>query len=124
MYERCVQLTRLFYRPIERPDLELRSQLNTAHHLIQDLVRVPLKSQQEDALTCLISDIVANLIVSSNGSLERSFLLTALNKGMMQIAAAQFQQFCCRNGKLDTRSWQKRKAEQELFLRGKLPFCN
>jgi GH24 family phage-related lysozyme (muramidase) len=41
---------------------------------------------------------------------------------MFQIASAEFHVFCYAEGKVQTRLWEKRKAEQYLFSRGHLLF--
>lgn len=118
----CVALTRYFYTPIERPDGALREQLLEAEQVLYSSVIRPLHSHQRDALLCLVSDLVAGLAASSSVPFEKSFLVTALNKGMFQIAGAEFYSFCYVEGKVQTRAWEKRKAEHYLFSQGLLLF--
>jgi lysozyme len=118
----CIALTRLFYPETERSDAVLRDQLLVAEQQVQYSVLRPLQSHQREALLCLVSDLVAGLANSPSISFERSFLVTALNRGMFQIAAAEFHVFCYAEGKVQTRLWEKRKAEQYLFSRGHLLF--
>jgi len=88
---------------------------------VSEIVVRPLQSHQRDALLCLASDLVAGL-TSSAIPFERSFLISALNKGMFQVAAAEFNIFCYVQGRVQTRAWEKRHAEQYLFVRGRLWF--
>lgn len=119
----CVALTRYFYLPSERPDGLLCTQLQKAEAVVSRAIVRPLQSYQREALLCLVSDLVAGLAHSpSKVAFERSFLVTALNKGMFQIAAAEFHVFCYVSGKAQTRAWEKRRAEQYLFSRGHLLF--
>ena len=118
----CVVLTRYFYPPSERPEILLRRQLEEAEHVIARIVIRPLQPHQHDALLCLVSDLVAGLSASSGIAFEKSFLVTALNKGMYQIAAAEFHAFCYADGRVQTRVWEKRRAESYLFSRGHLLF--
>jgi GH24 family phage-related lysozyme (muramidase) len=41
---------------------------------------------------------------------------------MFQIAAAEFSVFCYSGGKVQSRLWEKRRAESYLFSRGHLLF--
>ena len=118
----CVALTRYFYPPSERSDEKLFGQLQRAEAAIDRVVTHPLQSHQREALLCLVSDLRAGLASSPVSTFEKSFLVKALNKGMFQIAAAEFHQFCYAEGKVQTRLWEKRKAEQYLFSRGELLF--
>lgn len=119
----CVVLTRYFYPLSERPDDRLCRQLQTAERRVDRFIVRPLLPYQREALLCLVSDLVSGLAQSpSPMAFERSFLVTALNKGMFQIAAAEFHIFCYAEGKIQTRLWQKRRAEQYLFNRGHLLF--
>jgi GH24 family phage-related lysozyme (muramidase) len=117
----CVTLTRYFYPPAERPDLILAFQLSRAEKVVSQTVIRPLQPCQREALVCLVSDLVSGL-VTSRVAFEKSFLVTALNRGMFQIAAAEFHVFCYVDGKVQTRAWEKRRAEQYLFSRGHLLF--
>lgn len=118
----CLALTRYFYPESERSDTMLRSQLQKAEVVIAHTIVRPLLAHQREALLCLVSDLLAGLATSPSVSFEKSFLVTALNKGMYQIAAAEFHVFCYAEGKVQTRLWEKRKAEQYLFSRGHLLF--
>ncbi len=119
----CVALTRYFYTQQERPDEQLRLQLLRAERRVYRVVQQhDLETHQLDALICLVSDIEAGLAASPSATFEKSFLVTALNHRMFQIAAAEFLSFCYADGKVQTRVWQKRKAEQYLFSRGHLLF--
>lgn len=118
----CVALTRYFYPESERPDETLRRQLREAEEVITYTILRPLRTYQREALLCLVSDLVAGLAASPSTSFETSFLMTVLNKGMFQLAEAEFHVFCYAGGKVQTRLWEKRKAEQYLFSRGHLLF--
>jgi len=120
--DHCVSLTRYFYPPSERSDADLYRQLLRAEQRVHLSVLRPLHQYQREALVCLVSDIVAGLATSPSVSFEKSFLVTALNRGMFQIAAAEFQVFCYAEGKVHTRLWEKRQAEAYLFSRGHLLF--
>ena len=117
----CEVLTRYFYTPQERPAALLSAQLEAARGKVTPLVVRALQGHQWAALLCLVSDVVAGL-AAAPVPLERSFLVTALNKGMFQIAAAEFHSFCYVDGKVHSRAWEKRKAEAYLFSRGHLLF--
>ena len=121
-YERCIALTRYLYLPSERPDVVLRTQLQKAEVVVSRAITRPLLDHQRDALLCLVSDLVSGLAKSPSVAFEKSFLVKALNKGMFQIAAAEFHVFCYADGKVQTRLWEKRRAEQYLFSRGHLLF--
>jgi GH24 family phage-related lysozyme (muramidase) len=114
-------LTRYFYTPQERPDALLRAQLEAARGKATPLLVRALAGPQEAAVLCLVSDLVAGL-AAGPVPLDRSFFLTALNKGLFQIAAAEFHSFCYVEGKVDSRAWEKRRAEAFLFSRGRLLF--
>ncbi len=118
----CVTLTRYFYPIGERSDRDLATQLSQAESVIEALVSYPLAPHQTEALICLVSDLIAGLAESPSVSFEQSFLVKALNKGMLQIAASEFSIFCCVQGKLETRAWDKRRAEAFLFSQGTLWF--
>jgi len=118
----CVTLTRYFYSCEERSDGTLYRQLLRAERRVDRAIVRPLQPFQREALVCLVSDLVAGLAVSPSVTFEKSFLVKALNKGMFQIAAAEFHVFCYRDGKVQTRLWEKRRAEQYLFSRGHLLF--
>lgn len=115
----CIVLTRYFYPVSERSDRDLWRQLMEAEVVVARAIKRPLQPHQREALLCLVSDLIAGRAVNT---FERSFLVTALNKGMLQIAAAEFYVFCYAEGKVQTRVWQKRKAETYLFERGQLLF--
>jgi GH24 family phage-related lysozyme (muramidase) len=119
---RCVTLTRYFYPPAERPAMELQAQLQAAETVVDHAIVRPLQTHQREALLCLVSDLLAGLASCPSVPFEKSFLVSALNKGMFQIAAAEFHVFCYAEGKVQTRLWEKRKAEQYLFARGHLLF--
>lgn len=118
----CMTLTRYFYPPSERPDVQLIAQLQKAEVAIDRVITYPLQSHQREALMCLVSDVRSGLASSPSGTFEKSFLVKALNKGMLQIASAEFHLFCYVGGKAQTRLLEKRKAEQYLFSRGVLLF--
>ena len=118
----CLALTRYFYPPSERSEEALYRELLRAEQRVHMVVLRPLQQHQREALVCLVSDIVAGLATSSSVSFEKSFLVTALNRGMFQIAAAEFQVFCYAQGKVQSRLWEKRRAEAYLFSRGRLLF--
>jgi len=118
----CVALTRYFFTEAERPSADLDSQLDHAGASVDHLVQRGLLPYQREALVCLASDVEAGYASSPSISFEKSFLLIAVNKGMFQIAAAEFHAFCYVRGKLHPRAWQKRRAEQFLFSRGQLLF--
>lgn len=117
----CVTLTRYFYPPSERSDVVLFRQLKRAEQRVDQTIIRTLFPYQREALVCLVSDIVAGL-ASAPVPFEKSFLVSALNKGMFQVAAAEFHIFCYVRGKVQTRAWEKRRAEQYLFSRGHLLF--
>ena len=114
-------LTRYFYGVEERSDTDLLRQLQQASGVVKETVMVSLLPYQFDALICLVSDIEAGFITSSV-SFQQSFLVTALNKGMFQVAAGEFHGFCYTDGRISRRAWEKRRAEQYLFTQGKLLF--
>jgi GH24 family phage-related lysozyme (muramidase) len=118
----CLALTRYFYSPEERGDPLLLAQLRAAERKIARTIVRPLHPWQHEALLCLVSDLVAGLAVCPSVSFEKSFLVSALNKGMFQIAAAEFHAFCYAQGKVQARLWEKRRAERYLFTRGHLLF--
>lgn len=120
--QNCVTLTRYFFSKVDRPDILLHQQLAEAMDMIDRVVTRPLLTYQREALICLLSDVVSGCAESPNGPFEKSFLLTALNKGMLQVAAAEFSVFCYRQGRVHQQAWQKRRAEQYLFLKGCLLF--
>jgi GH24 family phage-related lysozyme (muramidase) len=115
-------LTRYFYPLSERSEEQLGKQLQQAEEVVSYNIVRPLLEHQREALLCLVSDIVAGLAAAPSGSFERSFLVTSINRGMFQIAAAEFHTFCYADGKAQTRLWEKRKAESYLFSRGHLLF--
>ena len=118
----CVVLTRYFYSASERPDVQLIAQLQAAEAVVDLAIVRPLQTHQREALLCLVSDVLAKVCCCPFVQFERSFLVTALNKGFFQIAAAEFYSFCYAEGKVQTRLLEKRKAEQYLFSRGHLLF--
>lgn len=121
----CITLTRYFYTPLERSDLVLREQLVEAESIIGALIQHPLLPYQQDALVCLVSDLVSGLSESivPTEPFYQSFLVRSLNKGMIQIAAGEFCLFCYdQHGKIPVKNWNKRRAEQHLFTSGKLWF--
>lgn len=118
----CVTLTRYFYPLAERSAVELQAQLQAAETVVDLAIVRPLQPHQREALLCLVSDVLAGLCCCPFVQFERSFLVTALNKGMFQIAAGEFYSFCYADGKVQTRIWEKRKAEVYLFSRGHLLF--
>jgi GH24 family phage-related lysozyme (muramidase) len=118
----CVALTRYFYSPSERPDAVLVHQLWLAERTLARTIVRPLQSYQREALLCLVSDLVAGLAVSPSMSFGKSVLVSAVNKNMFQIAAAEFSVFCYSGGKVQSRLWEKRRAESYLFSRGHLLF--
>lgn len=123
----CLTLTRYFYTELERSDAAIKTQLAQAAVIVDAWITRPLLPFQKDALLCLVSDIVAGLVISPSASFPKSFLVTAVNRGMFHVAAAEFYAFCFVEGVLNERAWQKRRAEQYLFARGKLLFeepCN
>jgi len=93
-----------------------------AEQVIAKTIVRTLQSFQHEALLCLVSDLVSGLAASPSTSFEKSFLVTTLNKGMFQIAAAEFHVFCYDKGKVQTRLWEKRRAEQYLFSQGRMLF--
>ena len=117
----CMNLTRFFYSKKERPDDELCNQLQSAAEVVGALVSRPLLSFQEEALVCLVSDLIGKYS-HGNSQFPNSFLLKCINRGMFQIAAAEFYGFCFVNGQIDTRVWNKRRAEHLLFAKGRLLF--
>ena len=118
----CVALTRYFYPQSERSDAVLCLQLWQAERVLSQWVVRPLQSYQREALLCLVSDLVSGLAASPSVSFGKSVLVSAVNKGMLQIAAAEFSVFCYADGKVQTRLWEKRRAESYLFSRGHLLF--
>jgi len=121
-YQRCIELTRYFYPVKERPDFVLCNQLHNAERILEEYVARPLEPFQRDALLCLISDIQNKYACCPNHPFIDSILLKALNKGMFQIACAEFYSFCYVGDRVETRAWNKRKAETFLFCRGQLLF--
>lgn len=118
----CVALTRYFYKPEERSDRELHEQLRRAGAVVDHRVTRPLLPYQRDALVCLVSDLLSGYAEAPSIDFDHSFLLLAVNKGMFQIAAAEFHMFCYAKGKVQTQCWEKRRAEQYLFSQGRLLF--
>lgn len=116
----CLALTRHFYSVEERSDELLERQLEEASCIVKRLVKRPLADYQYDALICLVGDIVAGLANPPLGDFSKSLLLEAVNKGMFQIAAAEFHTFCYVNGRPDMWAWRKRRVEHYLFSRGLL----
>jgi len=119
---RCVALTRYFYTPAERPDALLTQQLQEAERRLAHVVVAPLQAHQREALLCLVSDLVSGLSAAPSVTFEKSVLVQTLNLRMFQIAAAEFFTFCYAEGKVQTRLWEKRKAESFLFTQGHLLF--
>jgi GH24 family phage-related lysozyme (muramidase) len=117
----CVTLTRYFYPPSERSDVVLARQLHRAEKVVSQVIVRSLQAHQREALLCLVSDVVAGL-AAAPVRFEKSFLVSAINKGMFQIASAEFHVFCYADGKVQTRLWEKRRAERYLFERGELLF--
>jgi GH24 family phage-related lysozyme (muramidase) len=96
MYEppqNCIELTRYFYTPSERAQDALVDQLREAEAHVSRVVVTRLQSHQREALVCLVSDLIAGLAAAPSVTFETSFLVTALNRGMYQIASAEFHQF-------------------------------
>jgi GH24 family phage-related lysozyme (muramidase) len=118
----CVVLTRYFYTAAERSDADIASQLEQAAVIVDAWVTRPLLPFQKDALLCLVSDIVAGLASSPSTSFQYSFLVSAINRGMFHVAAAEFYTFSFVADVFDEKAWRKRQAEQYLFARGKLLF--
>ena len=117
----CVALTRYFYTVTERPDVVLFRQLRRAEERVAKVIVQPLQPYQRGALVCLVSDVLYGLASCPSVPFEKSFLVSALNKGMLQIAAAEFFMFCHVNGKVQTRAWEKRRAEQDSVQPGAPP---
>lgn len=115
-------LTRYFFTAYERPDDLLLKQLQRAKATVEELITASLQDHQIAALVCLVADTQAEIVSSPSSSFEKSPLVSAVNKGMFQIAAGEFYTFCYTRGKLNPRAWQKRKAEHLLFLTGRLLF--
>ena len=83
----------------------VRAQLQAAEPVVSRAIKRPLQGHQRDALLCLVSDLMSGLAQSPSGmAFERSFLVTVVNKGMFQIAAAEFHVFCYADGKVQTRA--------------------
>lgn len=121
--QRCLTLTRYFYPASERSDVRVEAQLQEAAGVLGRTLVRPLLPHQRDALLCLVSDVVAGLAAApTGGPFEKSFLVQVLNKGMFQIAAAEFHVFCYVHGKIHTRLWEKRRAETHLFTTGRMLF--
>lgn len=118
----CLTLTRYFYTPVERPEGVLTAQLQEAERRLAHVVVAPLQAHQREALLCLVSDLVSGLSAAPSVTFEKSVLVQTLNLRMFQIAAAEFFTFCYAEGKVQTRLWEKRKAESFLFTRGHLLF--
>ena len=117
-----VRLTRYFYSRTERPDDVLTMQLSLGAKLVDSMVPGRIKPHQRDALVCLVSDVIVGLAQSPSSSFEDSFLSLCLKKGMMQIVAAEFHNFCFVGGKFNSKAWHKRKAEHHLFMTGQMLF--
>lgn len=121
-FEECVQLTRYFFRQKERSDSDLQIELSQAQEVLLALVKVPLQKYQEQALLCLFADVLGDYVMVPQIEMSQWFLVKALNQDMFQIAAAEFSNFCCTNGKVSLRLVKKRQCEQNLFLTGELQF--
>jgi GH24 family phage-related lysozyme (muramidase) len=119
---RCEKLSRLFFREQERPDHELISQLVEAREIVHFLVPAPLLDNKEDALICLISDVLGGYISSPQQDMHKWFLITCINRKQFQLAAAEFLNFVYRDQKVDLRAVKKRFCEAELFTTGNLQF--
>jgi GH24 family phage-related lysozyme (muramidase) len=117
----CEKLSRYFFRPQERPGVSLRLQLGAARDILEQELTVALEAHQQDALTCLISDVIAGY-VSVPVAVKHWQLIRVLNQKMFQVAAGQFLSFCYLNGRMDPRALRKRICEQQLFVTGKLQF--
>lgn len=117
----CLKLTRLFFTPAERSDAELILQLEHAATIVDSAIIQTLQSHQRNALLCLVSDLQAGYI-SIPIPFEETLLARAVNRQMLQVAAAEFHAFCYLHGKASVRAWEKRRAEQYLFTRGQLVF--
>lgn len=118
----CLTLTRYFYLSAERSEAALLQQFQTAEQVIAQTIVRPLQPHQHEALLCLVSDLVAGIASAPSIPFAKSFLVSVLNKGMFQIAAAEFHVFCYAEGKVQTRLWEKRRAETFLFTTGRMLF--
>lgn len=116
------ELTRYFYSHVERPDDVLTLQLLTGANLIDRLVPGRLKEHERDALVCLASDIIVGLADSPSARFEDSFLHTCLRKGMLQVAAGEFHNFCFVKKQYSHKAFQKRRTEHYLFTTGHMLF--
>lgn len=117
-----LKLTRYFYTPTERPDEDVYGQFVLGERLLKQVVVGNLKDHQREALLCLLSDVAVGLAESPSVAFEQSFLAVCLKKGMLQIAASEFHNFCYVKGRFNTRAWEKRKAEYHLFTTGEMLF--
>ena len=118
----CLAIIRFFSSSKTRPDTLAIEQAQKAKQTVLRLTTKPLKPNQLAALMSLVADVEGGYVAAPSVSFEKSFLLVALNKGMFQIAAAEFHTFCYSNGKLSVKAWNKRRAEHYLFVTGRLLF--
>lgn len=92
--------------------LLLEGDVTEAENAINRLVMVALSQPQFDALASFVFNVGV-------GAFENSTLLTDLNDGNYAMAAAQFPNWDHVNGTVSNDLFERRMAEQRMFLNGK-----
>jgi hypothetical protein len=116
-----IALTRLFFADNVRPDAVLLKQLSKAEAYAKGCITPSLEAHQWVAINCLFSDVLSGLAHPlPNIQLKHTPLVLAINKGHMQIAAAEFYSFCFSHGRAYASTYKKRGVESTLFVTGVL----
>jgi hypothetical protein len=93
-------------------DDSLRSALDDADDLLESLVNISLAFHHKVALIGLAADVLRGRV---DGDLEGSKLIDLLNQGQLQLAAAEFQNWCRVDGCMVLSMYQKRLDEMRVF---------
>lgn len=108
--EYCLKMALLYG---DKNDDALKSAIDEAWELMESLVNISLAKHHRVAILSLAVDVVRGKI---DGDLEGSQLITLLNNGQLQLAAAEFQNWCHRDNKIVVPMYIKRMEEAKLFL--------
>lgn len=113
-YDRCEKLTYHFFDPKERPVTILHAEFAKAAIIVQLAVKIPLREHQEEALMCLISDVVGHHVECQHPFAADPLILN-LNAGNMQLVQADWMRLVYYRGRVDELLIEKREAERQLF---------
>lgn len=108
--EVCSRVSEIFGHPLNSA---LRSCVEEAEELLVEQLDHSLGTNQRLALVSLLVDVLEGHV---DGEFEGSVLLNYLNSREFNLAAAEFQTYANRNGRLVKAMWDRRQKEMGLFL--------